>query len=160
MSVEISEGRVTNYVLSTLSAVLVVVIVVQYEWERGVSARSPFVLLFDLLFIFFLLLHHDVYVVFDFVFLVGATIKWKWKTTTKRNVTIRFGFTDNMIFLYSREISLCIHKLWGRRRFTIGVKRRFSTEHATHIEQFTKPIWSNWGSESWVKRAGERVACA
>lgn len=31
MSVEISEGRVTNYVLSTLSAVLVVVVVVQYE---------------------------------------------------------------------------------------------------------------------------------
>lgn len=122
---EISEGRVTNCVcwvhfqLCVLFLLLVVAVVVQYEyeWERGACARVfLFFFRFTLryyspnLFVFCIL--------FNFVFLVGATIAhWseierQQRSEAKRYDTKRFtrftSETDTMWFFSTREISLCM----------------------------------------------------
>lgn len=71
MSVEISEGRVTNYVLSTLSAVLLLFLLSTSENVAFLLDR----LLFYFLYFFCYYTTLCSVFVFDFVFLVGATVK-------------------------------------------------------------------------------------
>lgn len=127
---EISEGRVTNCVLSTLSAVRIVVVVlfsccccctirIRVRTWRLCSRFLRF-FRFTLryyspnLFVFCIL--------FNFVFLVGATIAhWseierQQRSEAKRYDTKRFtrftSETDTMWFFSTREISLCMRTVY------------------------------------------------
>lgn len=123
---EISEGRVTNCVLSTLSAVRIVVVVVLFNCCCCCTIRirvrtwrlcSRFSFLFS---IYFALLQPKLicilYFILIYIFSWGhdCTLKWNWKTTTKRSETIRYetihAFYEwnrhNVIFLYSRDFAL------------------------------------------------------
>lgn len=140
-------------VLLLFFCIIVVQYEYEYEWERGACAR-----VFLFFSIYFALLHLKTYLYFILICIFSwghdCTLKWNWKTTTKRSETIRYdtihAFYEwnrhNVIFLYSRDFALYAHDIYtnwlGRRRFTIGVERRFSTEHETHFEQPTKPTRS------------------
>lgn len=124
---EISEGRVTNCVLSTLSAVRIVVVLFNYCCCFTIRIRvrtwrlwSRFSFLFS---IYFALLQPKLicilYFILFYIFSWGhdCTLKWNWKTTTKRSETIRYetihAFYEwnrhNVIFLYSRDFALYAH---------------------------------------------------
>lgn len=115
----IREGRVTNYVLSTLSAVRIVVVLLFCCCTIRIRVRtwrlcSRFSFLFDLLCV---ITPQNL-----FVFLVGATIAhWseierQQRSEAKRYDTTRFTrFTsdiDTMWFFSTREISLCMRTIY------------------------------------------------
>lgn len=126
---EISEGRVTNCVLSTLSAVRIVLVVVLFSCCCCCTIRirvrtwrlcSRFSFLFS---IYFALLQPKLICILYFILFCifswghDCTLKWNWKTTTKRSETIRYetihAFYEwnrhNVIFLYSRDFALYAH---------------------------------------------------